>query len=107
MKREEERKAELIKQAETVSKKQKDPEILELVEKAVDNETREKILNKLKLKKVDTIKVTELSNLTSSTGASINPLYASLSEISSLRDDDPEAYEDILTKAGNMRWKKK
>ena len=104
LKREEERKAELIKQAEMVSKKQKDPDILKLVESASDNETRELILNKLKLKKIDTIKVTDVSNLSSVQKTNINPLYSPLSEISQLRDDDPEAYEDLLTKAGNMRF---
>jgi chromosome segregation ATPase len=106
MKREEERKAELVKQAEMVSKKQKDPDILILVENATNNEMRELILNKLKPRKVDTIKVTELSNLSSVQKTNVNPLYSSLSEISQLRDDDPEAYEDIIAKADNMKWKK-
>jgi septal ring factor EnvC (AmiA/AmiB activator) len=104
LKQEEERKVELIKQAELISKKQNDPEILTLVESAKNNATREIILNKLKVKKVDTVKVTGLSSFGNIGEKNINLVTSSLTDLSRLKDDDPELYEDILNKA--QKWSK-
>jgi len=99
LRQEEEKKAELIKQAETASKKQKDPDILTLVQNAPDNATRELLLSKLKNKKIDTIKVTGLSTISTSEGKNINLLSANISDLSKLKDEDPELYEDIINNA--------
>ena len=105
LKQEEARKAELVKQAEIASKKQNDPDILKLVQSAPDNATRELILNKLKPKKVDTVKVTELSSIFSKEDKKIDIFKDSLSDLSALKEDDPMLYDDILSKAGNLRYK--
>ena len=103
-KQEEEKRAGLIRQAEIASKKQNDPDILRLVQEAKDNATRELILNKLKTKKVDTVKVTELSSFYSTDKKGINILSTSVSELSKLKDSNPELYEDIINQAVNIRW---
>jgi len=97
LKQEEDKKAELIKQAEMASKKQNDPDILKLVEGANDNATRELILNKLKNKKVDTVKVTELSSFGNTAEKNIS-LSSSLSDMAKLKEENPEGYEDIISK---------
>jgi chromosome segregation ATPase len=99
LKQEENKKVELVKLAEMVSRKQSDPDILTLVQNANDNQTREMILNKLKNKKVDTVKVTGLSTLYGNDNKNIDLMSAKFSDISKLREDDPELYDDVVSKA--------
>jgi len=106
LQQEENKRVELLKQAETLSKKQNDPDILKLVENANDNSTRELLLNKFKNKKVDTIKVTALSSFANDIKM-VNPLSVTVSEISQLKDSNPELYEDLLNKASNMQWQRR
>jgi chromosome segregation ATPase len=99
LKREEEKRVELLKQAEIISKKQNDPDILRLVENAQDNATRELLLNKLKKEKVDTVKTTAIAGLYNKETRDVNLAKTGIAEIAKLKDSDPELYEDIIEKA--------